>query len=176
MKYIALLRGINVGGKNKVSMQILTHLFKSLGFNNVSTYINSGNVFFETDLFDSYALTQTLIKEFEIMFEFPIPILVKEIQEMRSIAESVPNDWLNDGEQKSDVAYLFPEIDSPEILNQLPFNTDYINITYIKGAVLWNLKMEDYSKSRLNKILGTNIYRLMTVRNVNTARKLAHLS
>lgn len=48
MRYIALLRGINVGGNNKVSMGELKQAFESLGFTNVSTYINSGNVIFDS--------------------------------------------------------------------------------------------------------------------------------
>jgi uncharacterized protein (DUF1697 family) len=48
MKYVAFLRGINVGGKNKIKMETLREVFASLGFHNVKTYINSGNVIFET--------------------------------------------------------------------------------------------------------------------------------
>ncbi|NLL75142.1 MAG: DUF1697 domain-containing protein, partial [Erysipelothrix sp.] len=49
MKYVALLRGINVGGKNKVDMKELKALFIDLGYTEVQTYINSGNVIFDTN-------------------------------------------------------------------------------------------------------------------------------
>ena len=63
MTYVALLRGINVGGNNKVEMARLKKVFESLGFINVRTYINSGNVIFDTDTTDIvHAVNSTLFK------------------------------------------------------------------------------------------------------------------
>ncbi|MDD2717999.1 MAG: DUF1697 domain-containing protein, partial [Candidatus Wallbacteria bacterium] len=89
------------------------------------------------------------------------------------IAGAIPADWRNDSVQKTDVAYLFPEIDSGEILSELPVNMDFIDMRYVKGALFWNVRRENYNKSRLNRMIGHKSYQLMTVRNVNTARFLA---
>jgi uncharacterized protein (DUF1697 family) len=177
MNYVALLRGINVGGKNIVNMNKLATVFESCGFSSVSTYINSGNVFFDAGSTTTPKsvpyLTDVISEAIRDEFGFEVPVLIKERSEIISIATAIPVDWVNKGDLKSDVAYLFPDADTPEILNRLPFNRDYIKIIYIRGAVFWSLDIKDYSKSKLNNIVGTEIYKLMTIRNVNTARRLA---
>jgi len=173
MKYIALLRGINVGGNRKVEMKKLKSLFESLGFENISTYINSGNVIFES------SKKQNLIQKeieagIEKEFGFAVAILLKTEKEMQNIATAIPADWQNDKEYKADVAYLFPEIDSRKIMADLPFRREYLDVRYVKGALLWHLDRKNYNHSHLNKIIGHRLYQLVTVRNVNTARRLAN--
>lgn len=96
-----------------------------------------------------------------------------ETPRIRRIAAAVPDHWQNNSEQKTDVAYLFPEIDSEEIIDNLPVKREFIDILYVKGALIWNVRKSDYNRSRLNKIIGMKLYQQMTVRNVNTARFLA---
>lgn len=172
MKYIALLRGINVGGNHKVEMKKLKILFESLGCINVLTYINSGNVIFESredKINISKKVKDRLIKE----FDFEIPILIKTEKEMKKIADAIPVGWQNDSTHKTDVAYLFPEIDSVKTIDELPVKKEFIEIRYVKGAIYWNIDRKNYNKSHLNKIIGHKLYQFMTIRNVNTARYLA---
>ena len=172
MKYRALLRGINVGGNHKVEMKKLKTLFEALGCINVSTYINSGNVIFE-----SKENQKNILKKVEDglkqEFGFEIPILIKTEKEMKKIADSIPDNWQNDSAQRTDVAYLFPEIDSTKILDELPVKKEFIEVRYIKGAIYWNVKRENVYKSQLAKLISHKLYKSMTVRNVNTARYLA---
>ncbi|MBN2353404.1 MAG: DUF1697 domain-containing protein [Spirochaetales bacterium] len=172
MKYIALLRGINVGGNRKVDMKSLKSLFESFGFANVSTYINSGNVVFESNATPE-AVLKKIRTGFEKNFDFEMRTLVKTAKEMKTIANAVPGDWLNDAAQRTDVAYLFPEIDSRKTVDELPVDREYIDVRYVKGAVYWNVKRENVYKSRLAEVIGHEIYKSMTIRNVNTARRLA---
>lgn len=172
MKYIALLRGINVGTTKRIDMEQLKSLFAGLGFTKVSTYINSGNVSFESD-----ETSETILQQLDVCFRsklgYEIPTLLKSQEEMQRIAAGIPEAWLNDSEQRTDVAYLFDEIDTSDIVDKLPFNKTVVHLLYMKGAVVWNLSREHYTKSRLNKLIGHPLYQLMTLRNVNTARKLA---
>lgn len=172
MKYVALLRGINVGGNRKVEMKKLKALLESSGCNNVSTYLNSGNAIFESNKKqgDIQKDIQENIKK-ELGFE--IQTLVKSEKEIKRIAKAVPEEWKNDTEQKTDVAYLFKEIDKKETIDQLPVKKEFIDIRYVKGAIIWNVKRKDYNKSWLNKIISHKLYQSMTIRNVNTARNLA---
>ncbi len=172
MRYVALLRGINVGGNKGVDMKKLKTLFEAEGWENVSTYLNSGNVTLDTDLKreDLKERIETLLKE---EYGFEVTTLVKTMEEMRTIASAIPVDWQNDETHKTDVAYLFPEIDNEKTLDLLPIKREYIDIRYVKGAIFWNVSRNDYNKSHINKIIGNNIYQKMTVRNVNTARFLA---
>ena len=71
------------------------------------------------------------------------------------------------------MAYLFNEIDSAETLNILPVKKEFIDIKYVKGAIIWNVNRKNLNKSQLSKIVSHKVYQFMTVRNVNTARYLA---
>lgn len=172
MHYIALLRGINVGGNRKVEMKKLKALLESLGYRNVTTYLNSGNVIFETE-YSRDQLQEEIPKALEEEFGFEITTLIRSKEEMRHIAQAIPPQWQNNAEQKTDVAYLFPEIDSEKTVDEIPFKREYVEIIYVKGAIIWHLMKKDYNKSRINKLIGRKLYQQMTVRNVNTARRLA---
>lgn len=172
MEYVALLRGINVGGNHRVEMKRLKDLFESLGYSNVSTYLNSGNVLFGTSAKMS-TIREAVEARLQKEFRFDIPILIRERREIIKIAEAIPREWRNDLLQKTDVAYLFDEIDSKKILEELPIKKEYLTIKYVKGAILWNLDRKNYNRSHINKLIGHRLYPLMTVRNVNTARFLA---
>ncbi len=172
MKYIAFLRGINVGGNRKVEMKKIRELFGSLGYTKVSTYINSGNVIFETK-----GKKQEIRKKIEASlkkeFGFDVLTLVKTEREIMFIADAIPKNWKNNKEQRADVAYLFPEVDLKKTINDLPVKKEFIDVRYIKGAIFWNVKRENVYKSHLVKIIGHKLYKSMTVRNINTARYLA---
>jgi uncharacterized protein (DUF1697 family) len=172
MKYIALLRGINVGGNQKVEMKKLKSLFESLGCMNVSTYINSGNVFFESSE-SQVNLHKKVEAGLKKEFGFDLPVLIKSKQEIKKIADAIPKTWQNDSEQRTDVAYLFREIDSKETIQLLPIKKEFIDIHYVRGAIIWNVKRKYINKSRLAKVISHKSYKSMTVRNVNTARYLA---
>ncbi|PKA24358.1 hypothetical protein CH381_21065 [Leptospira sp. mixed culture ATI2-C-A1] len=172
MKYIALLRGINVGGNRKVEMKKLRSLMESLGYTEVSTYINSGNIIFESED-DTNTVRFKIEKSFEKVFKFEIPTIVKTEKEMKKIANAIPKEWQNDSTQRTDVAYLFPEADSKKIIEELPLKKEFLEIRYHKGALIWNIKRENVNKSQLTKLISHKLYKSMTIRNVNTARFLA---
>ncbi len=175
MKYAALLRGINVGNSRRIDMKSLKSLFESLEYKNVSTYINSGNVLFESSKAGDVLrdeIESNLIKK----FGHDIPVLVKSFSELQKIAGAIPPEWQNDETQRTDVAYLFSEIDSSKIIEELPLKMEFIDVRYTKGALYWNVERENYNKSHLNKLVSHRLYQLMTIRNVNTARYLAGIS
>jgi uncharacterized protein (DUF1697 family) len=171
MRYVALLRGVNVGKERRVDMKKLKATFESLGYVNVSTYINSGNIIFESK--DQQKDVLKKIKaDFKKNFSFDVPFLVKTEKEIRKISNAIPKDWKNDTAQRSDVAFLFPEIDFKKTVDDLPVKKEFIDIRYVKGAIFWNISRKNYNKSGLNKIVGSKLYNFMTIRNVNTCRYL----
>lgn len=175
MRYVALLRGVNVGKSARVPMSKLKSLFEGLGLSDVVTYLNSGNVVFGSSLGAS-ELTRTLEDEIERAFGMRIPTLVKTSAEMNAIAESIPPEWSNGPAEQTYVAYLFGDADRPGLVEELPVKRQFMNIFYTPGAIVWNIKREDYGRSQITKIVGHSSYARMTTRNVNTARKLAALS
>lgn len=84
MVYVALLRGINVGG-HMVKMDALRKLFVELGFGNVRTYIQSGNVFFETDEGNRELLTQTIEQHLRAALGYAVPVFLRTIPELESV-------------------------------------------------------------------------------------------
>jgi uncharacterized protein (DUF1697 family) len=172
MDYVALLRGINVGKTKRIDMKTLKFIFENIGYTQVSTYINSGNVFFESA--KSKQIVQVEIKNELLNFQKEeIKVLVKSIKEMKKIADAIPTEWSNNNEQRTDVAYLFKNIDKKQVINDLPVKREYIDILYVAGALVWNVKRKNYNKSQLNKLISHDIYQQMTIRNINTARYLA---
>ena len=173
MKYVALLRGINAGGNRRVPMTELRELFTQMGFQNVVTYINSGNVVFDSsDVPSKEQIMQTLTKT----FGFDIDTLVLNSEQIEAIADDIPDAWQNNrDEQKSDVLYLFDNVNSPKILEDIGYRPDIETLIYTNHAILSNVSRQNQSRSSLQKIIGTPLYRRVTVRNVNTTRKLAEL-
>ena len=108
-------------------------------------------------------------------FGFEIPLLILDGDRICRIAEAIPGGWQNDTTQKSDVAYLFPAVDDATIAMKLGCNADIETAVYTKGALLFSIDRKYQARSSLLKIIGTPLYRQMTIRNVNTARKLAEL-
>jgi len=178
MKFVALLRGINVGGKNRVPKAEFQAVLEGLGFRDVVIYINSGNAVFTCDHKPKAAEVQAALKKH---FGFDIPTLVLSGKKIRAIAAAIPADWTNDAPksdksgQKSDVLYLFDEANTPEILEKLGHRPEVETMMYVDGAVLANITRANQTRYSLLKIVGTPLYRQMTVRNITTAKKLAEL-
>lgn len=178
MRYVALLRGINVGGNYRVSKDEFRQVLESLGYRDVVIYINSGNAVFTSDSEVRAVEVQTALEKH---FRFDIPTLVISGDKIRAIANAIPADWTNDppkpdkSGQKSDVLYLFDEINTPDILEKLGHNPDIETMIYVDGAVIANVTRANQSKGSLQKLIGSSLYNQMTIRNINTAKKLAEL-
>ena len=171
MIYVALLRGINVGGNNKVDMKKLKATFESLGYANVVTYINSGNIVFEESLKEQESIACEIEEAIKRDFQLDIKVLIKNFEEIEFICKQLPDKWVKNDVMRTDVMFLWEDFDNPEILQHIKINS-VDNVKYAPGAVLWNVEYADYSISSISKLAGTEIFRNMTVRNVNTVRKL----
>jgi uncharacterized protein (DUF1697 family) len=174
MVYVALLRGINVGGKTKVEMPRLKAAFEDLGGEDVLTYINSGNVIFR-DKRPATDLAPLIEKAINKEFGLDVRVLLRSATNLKKLTQEIPSSWTNDGKQKTDVMFLWEEIDSPGILKKVVINPQLENVRYIDGALVWNIGRENVTKGNGVKLIKTDLYRHMTIRNVNTVRKLYEL-
>lgn len=175
MRYVALLRGINVGGNSTVPMGELRIVFEALGFDAVRTYINSGNVIFTGPEGDRAALTARIEGAIEARFGFPVATLVRDIDEVRSIVGALQPQWTNDSAQRCDVFFLWDETDRPSVIDQIRWDPELEDVVYTPGALLWHLDRANVRRSKVPRIIGTPAYKLFTIRNCNTARKLLEL-
>ena len=178
MKYVALVRGINVGGNNRVPKLEFKEVLESMGFTDVLIYLNSGNAIFSNDHQPSASEVQAALEKH---FKFSIPTLVLSAVKIKAIAAAIPADWANDkpqpdkSGQKSDVLYLFDDINTPDILEKLGHKPEIETMVYVDGAVVANVTRLNQGKGSLQKLIGTELYKRVTIRNINTAKKLAEL-
>ncbi|MEH7224717.1 DUF1697 domain-containing protein [Bacillus sp. JJ1566] len=175
MVYIALLRGINVGGKNKIDMKMLKQTFGQAGMNDVVTYINTGNIIFSYEGLSKTELSRLLEEAIHKDFGLQIKVVVRSVDDVRGIINAIPDTWKNDKDMKSDVMFLWDEIDDESVLENLVIKTNIDTVKYVPGAILWSVDKKNVTKSGMSKIIGTKIYKQVTVRNVNTARKIYEL-
>lgn len=174
MVYVALLRGINVGGKSKVEMARLKAVFEATGCQLVQTYINSGNVVFE-DARDIDTLTPLLENAIAEQFGFTVPVVLRNLPTTQMLCSKIPKTWTNDSNQRTDVLFLWQSHDQPNIMDTIPHKPEIERVRYIEGAIVWNIDRQNATRSSLTKLVGTNIYKFMTIRNINTVRKLRTL-
>jgi uncharacterized protein (DUF1697 family) len=145
MIYVALLRGINVGGNARVEMIRLKNVFESLGFLQVTTYINSGNVIFSSTIKGD--TLDTLIEEaIEKEFQFHVPVVIRSQENIKKLTKTIPTNWTNDTDQKTDVMFLWEEVNSKSTLENLVLKKDYDTVEYISGAIVWNVKRKTLQK------------------------------
>ena len=172
MIYVALLRGINVGGNKKVDMKLLATAFEQAGMQSVSTYINSGNVIFSNETHNKNELVTILENVMVENFGFAVPVLLRDILTMKATVAAIPIHWKNDSEMKCDVMFLWDAIDSPQVIQRLATKTDIDIVSYVAGAIIWSVDRKNVTKSGITKLVGTRLYTQMTIRNCNTTRKL----
>lgn len=172
MIYIALLRGINVGGNNKINMKALKVTFEQAGMNHVTTYINSGNIIFSHATLTHHELSELLQQAIATDFGLQIKVMIRDILQIQTVIEHLPESWSNDDQMKSDIFFLWDEIDDESIVEKLPLQAGVGTLIYIPGAILFAVPREDAARSQMNKLVSSKLYPLMTIRNVNTTRKI----
>lgn len=178
MKYVALVRGINVGGNHRVPKTEFQAVLEGLGFRDVVIYINSGNAVFASATQPKTADVQAALEKH---FGFDIPTLILSADKVKAIAAAIPPEWTNDAPkpdksgQKSDVLYLFDDVNAPDIIEKLGHRPEVETMIYVDGAVLANISRKDQSRYSLLRLMGTPLYKRMTIRNITTAKKLAEL-
>lgn len=170
MKYLALLRGINVGGKSTVSMAILKGVFEKAGFEDVSTYINSGNVLFASDQNDPHTL-ENEIEEVLAKTFFPIRVVVVSENNLRRVSEEIPAMWKTDDVRKY-VAFLKHPATPEDFVQEVQPKEGVDFIDKGSGVVYLTTRMEGLTKSSFPKLITKKIYQAMTMRNFNTVQKL----
>ena len=175
MIYAALLRGINVGGNNKIDMKELKVAFEEAGMKQVKTYINSGNIIFTEDTLSQAELAPILEAAIAQHFGLQIRVLIRSLHEMQAVFEVLPEHWSNDNGMKSDVFFLWDEVDEPSVPALLPLKPGIGTLLAAPRAILYSVSREEAASSGMDKLVGSKLYKQMTVRNVNITRKIMQL-
>lgn len=174
--YVAFHRAINVSGTKIIKMVHLKQLFEGMGFKNVATYIQSGNVYFETAKSPNEALAKKIEKHLLKELGFEVETMVRTIDELKAIADNDPYKKIED--DGNVVVYLGFLSDEPAKEQQkllLTFNSEIDECT-IKGKEIYILRYRDRGKARFeNKLIENKLKVKCTMRNRKTLYKLLEL-
>ena len=175
IRYALLVRGINVGGKNKVVMAQLRQELMELGLENVETYINSGNIFFDTNT-ARIQLVEDLKGFFERLYPFIQNFSLMSIEDYEEELRNLP-DWWNHEMARKDVLFYTEGLDRKFVEEKfLALKLGEEVLHFGKLGIFWGkLSEETYAKTAYHKqLLKMPFYGNITIRNANTFDKIGH--
>ena len=175
VRYVALLRGINVGGRTLVKMHALRSCLEGLGLDDVSTYIASGNVLFESDQRVAAKLETTIERAIEQTFELPVKVVVLDRAAYARIIKAIPTSWIGDAGVRANVAFVRRGTDARTVVGELEPDPAVEEVKATAGAILWATRRDALNRSVMRKLIGGAAYKELTVRNLNTTLKLNQL-
>lgn len=174
MQFIILLRGINVGGNNKVPMSALKQYLTNAGFMNVKSYINSGNLIVESE---KDAEQEVLVKCQAILtaqFAFPVEVVVISDKKYKMELANVPTWWGENEDYRHNALFYLASANKSDIMAYLStVDPTYDKIYIGEQAIFWSSTFKQhYSKTYYSKLASRPFYKQITIRNRNTTLKL----
>ena len=175
-RYVALLRGINVGGKNLIKMSALKTCFEANGFEDVATYIQSGNVVFASPETRAAGLTRRIEAMLAGTFGYEATVVVRNRNQMRSVVERAPKAFgAEPMRYRYDVIFLKEPLTATVALKSVPAKPGVDEAHAGTGVLYFSRLIERATQSQLNKIISSPIYPSVTIRNWNTTTKLVRM-
>ena len=175
VNYVALLRGVNVGGRNVVPMADLRAAFEDAGYGSVSTYIQSGNVLFESDG-PRASLERHIETMLQSMLGVPLVVVVRSHRQLRNVVNGAPGGFGAEPDSyHSDVVFLKPPLSNRQALRAVDPRDGVDQVWPGPGVLYFSRRSERLGQSRMSRIAGTPQYRRMTIRNWNTTTRLLSL-
>jgi uncharacterized protein (DUF1697 family) len=174
-RYVALLRGINVGGKNLIRMPALKAAFEAEGFDEVATYIQSGNVLFSTP-----GRAAELAHRIEAMlaeaFDYVPTVVVRSRKQMQGVVAGAPKGFgTQPAKYRYDAIFLKEPLTARKAIGEVPTNPAVDTAHAGAGVLYFSRLIAKATASRLNRIVSSPIYPSVTIRNWNTTTKLLSL-
>jgi uncharacterized protein (DUF1697 family) len=174
-RYVALLRGINVGGQNPVGMPALKAFFEAQGFVAVATYIQSGNVVFSSGERRG-ELASRLEAGLAAAFGFPGRIVLRSREQLRRVVDAAPAGFgARPALYRYDVIFLREPLTAAEALAAAPSRPGVDAVSAGPGVLYFSRLIEKASQSRMSRIVALPMYQSMTIRNWNTTTRLLTL-
>ena len=176
MKYVALLRGINVGGRNPIKMADLKASFEATGFTGVTTYIQSGNVVFASPRSDGGNLSADIEDALTDRFGFGLRVVVMSQRQLAAVVERAPDGFGGAPDRyRYDVIFLRKPVRASGALQGWEPRSG-VDETHVGNGVVYVARPTNKAtQSRLNRITQLPTYQAMTIRNWNTTTKLLEL-
>lgn len=179
VRYIALIRGINVGGNNKVTMSILKSELEKIGYKDVITYINSGNVIFSSNETNLEKLVYQHEKLLEDVFKVKTRVAIISVEEFHNAVKAAPIWWSKKEDEvvKHNALFIISPATAQEVIKQVgEAKPEYEKIAYAQHVIFWSAPLKTFGRTRWSKITNTSAYNSITIRNANTVNKLIQLT
>jgi uncharacterized protein (DUF1697 family) len=174
-RFVALLRGINVGGRNAVSMADLRRTFEEDGHRAVTTYGNSGNVLFESEA-PAAGMEARLEAVLEQRFGLPLMVVVRSHRQLRRVVEQAPEGFGTQPDTyHSDAVFLKAPLTSRQVMRVVELREGVDRAWPGTGVVYFARLSARRTASRMGRIVGTPEYQRMTIRSWSTTTKLLDL-
>lgn len=175
-RYLALLRGINVGGKNVIAKDDLRTCFEDLGLTNVRTYIQSGNVLFVSEKVKGKDLTAVVETGLSNRFSYDAQAVVLSYRKYKSAVLAAPEAWGHNDAEKHNALFVLGNRNPKKILAKLtPPKPDIESIATGPGVLYWSVSKQQQTKTTYMKLAKEPVYQQLTIRNHNTVFKLLEL-
>jgi uncharacterized protein (DUF1697 family) len=174
--YVALLRGINVGGNNLIRMPALKACFEAQGFCDVATYIQSGNVLFTAGRTNPHALTVAIEKTLSKTFAYQSRVVVRSFEQMKATVEGAPRGFGRlPAAYRYDVIFLKDPLTPGDAMKSVSARPGVDRVFPGASVLYFSRVISKASQSHLSRVVGTPAYQNMTIRNWNTTTKLFEL-
>jgi uncharacterized protein (DUF1697 family) len=174
-RYVALLRGINVGGQAPVRMDDLRSAVAALGHRDVRTYIASGNVLLTTVARPSAELEEELAAALSASLGLPLQVAVRSGGELSALVAAIPEPWRSDRSLRVNVAFLMRGVDAARLVAALRPRAGIDEVVALPGAVGWATLRSALTRTGMKSLLAHPDYQRLTVRSLATTLKLAEL-
>jgi uncharacterized protein (DUF1697 family) len=174
--YLALLRGINVGGKNLIRMPALKAAFEAGGFEDVATYIQSGNVLFRRAESGSAMLARRIEEMLASAFDYRASVVLRSHAQMRAVVEGAPKGFGADpATYRYDVIFLKEPLTATALLKIAPRREDVDEVSAGRGVLYFSRLISRARQSHFYRVFSMPIYQSMTIRNWNTTTTLLRM-
>jgi uncharacterized protein (DUF1697 family) len=176
IQYLTLLRGINVGGNNIIKMADLKLSFENMGFTDVLTYIQSGNVIFRSDEKDITFLMEKIEEVLSERFNYKSRVVVISDMQLRKVVAEAPHGFGSaPDDYRYDVLFLKNPLTAEEAMKEFAIKEGVDTADAGDLVLYFSRLISKASQSSLNRIITQPIYKNMTIRNWNTTTKLLAL-
>lgn len=174
-RYLALLRGVNVGGR-MLSMAALRESMEKDGFENVKTFIQSGNVFFDSSETNTDKLAAAVSKHIKTHFDMDVEVAVFTKSEWQKIIDRAPKWWGVDKTWKHNLLVLLKPYDMSEVIKDVgELKPDIEAMEPGEGVLYQSMSFKLFGRTTTGKLASKPVYKRMTIRNYNTSNKLLAL-
>jgi uncharacterized protein (DUF1697 family) len=172
MEYLALLRGINVGGNSIIKMADLKQVIEKTGFTSLRTYIQSGNIIFDSSDSNINNIVAKLQEALLKNFNFNSGIIVKTYAQLSNIISEVPEDWKTRHDLRCYIVFIREPVSAQDVLSEVELKGGVDFLKAGDGVLYMSTLLSGLTRSRFTRLIQKKVYKDITIRNYNTAQKL----